>query len=97
MKPFLTSGIGSMPRRPWLFENRTGLDGKHDHYGKGGKWSVPEDKLKSAQDDATRIAIRIQEKAGLDIISDGEQRRTNYVTHLTRNMGGFDYTNLQPK
>ena len=97
MKPFLTSGIGSMPRRPWLFENRTGLDGKRDHYGRGGKWSVPEDKLKSAQDDATRIAIRIQEKAGLDIISDGEQRRTNYVTHLTRNLGGFDYTNLQPK
>jgi 5-methyltetrahydropteroyltriglutamate--homocysteine methyltransferase len=86
-----------MPRRPWLFENRTGLDGKHHHYGKGGKWSVPEDKLRSAQDDATRIAIRIQEKAGLDIISDGEQRRTNYVTHLTKNMGGFDYSDLQPK
>tara|TARA_Y100000385_G_scaffold131235_1_gene136557 strand:- start:77 stop:1123 length:1047 start_codon:yes stop_codon:yes gene_type:complete len=97
MAPFLTTGIGSMPRRPWLFENRTGLDGKHDHYGKGGKWSVPEDKLRSAQDDATRIAIRIQEKAGLDIISDGEQRRTNYVTHLTKNMGGFDYSYLQAK
>ena len=97
MTPFLTTGIGSMPRRPWLFENRVGLDGKHDHYGKGGKWSVPEDKLRSAQDDATRIAIRIQEKAGLDIISDGEQRRTNYVTHITKNMGGFDYSDLQPK
>ena len=77
MTPFLTTGIGSMPRRPWLFENRTGLDGKHDHYGKGGKWSVPEDKLRLAQDDATRIAIRIQEKAGLDIIS-----AVSY-THLT--------------
>ena len=97
MKPFLTTGIGSMPRRSWLFENRTGLDGKYDHYGKGGKWSVPEHRLKSAQDDATRIAIRIQERAGLDIISDGEQRRTNYVTHLTKNMVGFDYTELKPK
>ena len=81
MKPFLTSGIGSMPRRPWLFENRTGLDGKPDHYGRGGKWSVPEDKLQSAQDDATRIAIRIQEKAGLDIISDDDKSWLNKSWH----------------
>jgi 5-methyltetrahydropteroyltriglutamate--homocysteine methyltransferase len=97
MKPFLTTGIGSMPRRSWLFKNREGLDGKHDHYGKGGEWSLSEDQLKFAQDDATRVAIRIQERAGLDIISDGEQRRKNYVTHLTSNMVGFDYTNLKPK
>ena len=60
MKPFLTTGIGSMPRRSWLFKNREGLDGKHDHYGKGGEWSLSEDQLKFAQDDATRVAIRIQ-------------------------------------
>ena len=97
MKPFITTGIGSMPRRSWLFKNREGLDGKHDHYGKGGEWSLSKEQLKFAQDDATRVAIRIQERAGLDIISDGEQRRKNYVTHLTSNMAGFDYTNLKPK
>ena len=97
MTAFLTTGIGSMPRRSWLFSNRTGLDGKHDHYGKGGNWLLPEELLSSAQDDATTIAIKLQENAGLDIITDGEQRRKNYVTYLTSNMSGFDYTELKPK
>tara|TARA_B100000212_G_scaffold68442_1_gene47862 strand:- start:4587 stop:5621 length:1035 start_codon:yes stop_codon:yes gene_type:complete len=97
MTAFLTTGIGSMPRRSWLFSNQAGLDGKHDHYGKGGTWMLPEELLSGAQDDATIIAINLQEKAGLDIITDGEQRRKNYVTYLTSNMNGFDYTELKPK
>ena len=97
MAPFLSTGIGSMPRRPWLFSNRAGLDGKHDHYGKGGQWSLSGNLLTSAQDDATRVVLRIQENAGLDIVTDGEQRRKNYVTYLTNNMGGFDYTVLKPR
>lgn len=97
MTAFLTTGIGSMPRRPWLFSNRVGLDGKHDHYGKGGEWLLPETLLISGQDDATRVVVKIQEDAGLDVITDGEQRRKNYVTYLTAQMGGFDYTNFKPK
>ena len=97
MTAFLTTGVGSMPRRSWLFGNRAGLDGKHDHYGKGGTWMLPEELLSGAQDDATIVAINLQEKAGLDIITDGEQRRKNYVTYLTSNMNGFDYRELKPK
>ena len=97
MTAFLTTGIGSMPRRSWLFSNQAGLDGKHDHYGTGGTWMLPEELLSAAQDDATIIAINLQEKAGLDIITDGEQRRKNYVTYLTSNMNGFDYEKLKPK
>tara|TARA_B100000989_G_scaffold141792_1_gene105562 strand:- start:2919 stop:3353 length:435 start_codon:yes stop_codon:yes gene_type:complete len=97
MTAFLTTGIGSMPRRSWLFSNQAALDGKHDHYGKGGTWMLPEEHLSEAQDDATIIAIYLQEKAGLDIITDGEQRRKNYVTYLTSNMNGFDYEELKPK
>ena len=63
MTAFLTTGIGSMPRRSWLFSNQAGLDGKHDHYGKGGTWMLPEKLLSAAQDDATIIAINLQEKA----------------------------------
>ena len=48
MTAFLTTGIGSMPRRSWLFSNQTGLDGKHDHYGKGGTWMLPEELLSEA-------------------------------------------------
>ena len=58
---------------------------------------LPEELLSGAQDDATIIAINLQEKAGLDIITDGEQRRKNYVTYLTSNMNGFDYAELKPK
>ena len=84
MTAFLTTGIGSMPRRSWLFSNQPGLDGKHDHYGTGGTWMLPEKFLSAAQDDATIIAINLQEKAGLDIITDGEQRRKKlcYISNL---------------
>ena len=53
--------------------------------------------MKRAKDDAARVAIRVQERAGIDIISDGEQRREHYLTYLTQSMDGFDYKNLVEK
>lgn len=94
VQAFTTTVIGSMPKRPWLFTPGVAPDGKRDHFGAGGAWRLDGEALQQAQDDVTLLAIREQENAGLDIISDGEQRRKNYVTHLTMQMSGFDYETL---
>ena len=47
------------------------------------------------KDDATIIAINLQEKAGLDIITDGEEKKKLYISNI--NMNGFDYEKLKPK
>jgi 5-methyltetrahydropteroyltriglutamate--homocysteine methyltransferase len=88
---FRTTVIGSMPKRPWLFTPTAASDGRRDHFAEAGTWSLAGEKLKAAQDDVTRISIREQERAGIDIVSDGEQRRKNYVIYVTAAMGGFDY------
>jgi 5-methyltetrahydropteroyltriglutamate--homocysteine methyltransferase len=88
---FVTTVVGSMPKRRWLFTPVRAADGRPDPFAKVGDWSLDGERLKLAQDDATRAVLREQEMAGIDIVSDGEQRRKNYVTHLTQRMGGFDY------
>jgi 5-methyltetrahydropteroyltriglutamate--homocysteine methyltransferase len=93
-KAFVTTVIGSMPKRPWLFTPATAIDGRRDHFAVAGEWSLAGEQLRLAQDDATRLAIFEQERAGIDIVSDGEQRRKNYVTYITAAMGGFDYQNF---
>lgn len=94
---FRTTVVGSMPKRPWLYEKTFALDGKQDHFGAGGNWTVAGPALAAAHDDATRAVILQQEYAGVDIIADGEQRRKNYVTAITAAMKGFDYNNLAEK
>src|SRR5439155_8103909 len=53
-------------------------------------WRVAPEHLESAQDDATLLAIRDQERAGLDIITDGEQRRESYSTRFATALDGVD-------
>ncbi|MFQ5894335.1 MAG: 5-methyltetrahydropteroyltriglutamate--homocysteine methyltransferase [Nitrospinota bacterium] len=90
-EPFLTTAIGSLPKPTWLFA-KTALDAKGaDHHGGGAAWLFEGERLREAQDDAVRLAIRDQERAGVDIISDGEQRRKSYLTHITMRLEGFDY------
>ena len=57
MRPqaFTTTVIGSMPKRPWLFTPITAIDGRRDHFAVAGSWSQTGEKLKLAQDDATRV------------------------------------------
>lgn len=96
--PFTTTVVGSMPKRPWLYRPKTEAELKADYrYGQRGVWTLDGEARELAMDDATRIAIRVQEKAGIDIISDGEQRREHYLTHLTRRMNGFNYDQLVEK
>jgi 5-methyltetrahydropteroyltriglutamate--homocysteine methyltransferase len=56
-------------------------------------WRVAPEQLESAQDDATLIAIRDQERAGLDIITDGEQRRESYSNRFATALDGIDIDN----
>jgi 5-methyltetrahydropteroyltriglutamate--homocysteine methyltransferase len=93
----MTTVVGSMPKRQWLYKRNKVTEGAGYKYGKEGAWTLDGVALSRAKDDAARVAIRVQERAGIDIISDGEQRREHYLTHLTQNMGGFDYKNLVEK
>ena len=56
-------------------------------------WLVSPELLEAAQDDATRLAVRDQERAGLDIITDGEQRRESYSNRFATALEGIDIDN----
>ena len=81
--PFLTTVVGSMPKPSWLYSQVSFDSQETDHHGQGGDWAVQDPDLAQAQDDATRLVIHGQERAGIDIISDGEQRRKSYLTCIT--------------
>jgi 5-methyltetrahydropteroyltriglutamate--homocysteine methyltransferase len=53
--------------------------------------------LQEAQDDATILALREQEDLGLDILTDGEQRREGFIFHMARTWDGIDLVNLGRK
>ena len=94
---FKTTVIGSLPKPAWLQEQiPLNASGKQVH-GQGARWMFEGDVLQAAQDDAVRVAIHNQSHAGVDIITDGEQRRKSYVTHVVMNLDGFDYQQLTKK
>jgi 5-methyltetrahydropteroyltriglutamate--homocysteine methyltransferase len=94
---FLATGVGSLPKPGWLQAHGAMNAGEKDHHGKGADWRLEGEALRGAQDDAVRLAIHDQERAGLDIVSDGEQRRRSYMTYVTMRLGGFDYETLGEK
>ena len=96
-KLFVTTVVGSMPKPSWLMEQiPLNAEGKQVH-GKGAEWHFLGDVLKKALDDATRLTLHDQETAGIEIVSDGEQRRKSYLTHITSQLEGFDYQKLTKK
>lgn len=89
--------VGSLPKPLWLQEKvALNAEGK-DVHGRGADWLVPADLLQTAQDDAVRLALCAQARAGLDIVTDGEQRRTGYLRAIVERLGGFDYRSLATK
>ena len=95
---FLTTVVGSLPKPAWLLEQISmNADGGKQVHGRGADWMLKGDTLKAAQDDATRLAVRDQERAGIDIVSDGEQRRKSWLTYVTMQFDGYDYENLVKK
>ncbi len=87
-----TSLVGSYPQPEWLID-RTRLAKQVPRVRVGDLWLVAPDKLEAAQDDATLLAIRDQERAGLDIITDGEQRRESYSNRFATALDGIDIEN----
>lgn len=91
LKPIATTTIGSFPRPSWLFD--WGPEGRPTEL-------VPRfegDALREAFDDATLLALRDQEEIGLDLVTDGEQRRTGFVNHFLAGLQGFDLTRRRGK
>jgi 5-methyltetrahydropteroyltriglutamate--homocysteine methyltransferase len=90
---FPTTLVGSYPQPDWLID-REKLAGRFPPRVRARElWRIPEPWLRSAQDDATRLAIRAQEDAGLDIITDGEIRRESYSNRFATALDGVDIEN----
>jgi 5-methyltetrahydropteroyltriglutamate--homocysteine methyltransferase len=86
-----TSLVGSYPQPDWLIDR--GKLSKQVPRVRADLWLVAPDRLEAAQDDATILAIRDQERAGLDIITDGEQRRESYSNRFATALDGVDVEN----
>jgi len=90
---FPTTLVGSYPQPEWLIDRKK-LAGRFPPRVRATElWRVPEAYLAEAQDDATLLAIRAQEQAGLDIITDGEIRRESYSNRFATALEGIDIDN----
>jgi 5-methyltetrahydropteroyltriglutamate--homocysteine methyltransferase len=87
-----TTVVGSYPQPDWLVDRRMlskGVPRVRLH----AMWRVPEAFLEEAQDDATIVAIREMERAGIDVITDGEIRRESYSNRFATALEGVDVEN----
>jgi 5-methyltetrahydropteroyltriglutamate--homocysteine methyltransferase len=90
---FPTTLVGSYPQPEWLIDRKK-LAGRFPPRVRARElWRIPEPFLAEAQDDATRLAIRAQEEAGLDIVTDGEMRRESYSNRFATALEGVDIDN----
>jgi 5-methyltetrahydropteroyltriglutamate--homocysteine methyltransferase len=88
-----TSLVGSYAQPDWLIDRKK-LAGRFPPRVRARElWRVAPEFLEEAQDDATLLAIRDQEQAGLDIITDGEQRRESYSNPFATALEGVDIDN----
>ncbi|MGE0416039.1 MAG: 5-methyltetrahydropteroyltriglutamate--homocysteine methyltransferase [Acetobacteraceae bacterium] len=85
-----TTVVGSYPQPDWLVDRATlhqhGVPRVHAH----DVWRIPEPWLEQAQDDGTILAIRDMERAGIDIVTDGEIRRESYSNRFALALEGID-------
>jgi 5-methyltetrahydropteroyltriglutamate--homocysteine methyltransferase len=79
--------VGSFPRPEWLAERD-----RNDIV-----FRLEGEALREAQDDATTLILREQATLGLDLVTDGEQRRTGFINHLLSQLEGVDMVNRGPK
>ena len=87
-----TTVVGSYPQPGWLID-RAQLGSKVPRVRMPEIWRVDKTFLEEAQDDATLLAIRDMERAGIDIISDGEMRRESYSNRFATALEGIDIEN----
>ncbi len=85
-----TTVVGSYPQPDWLVDRGALAGHGVPRVGAPDIWRVAEPWLEAAQDDATDLAIRAMERAGIDIISDGEVRRESYSNRFALALDGID-------
>ena len=87
-----TTLVGSYPPPVWLVD-RDRLTKSVARNKDAALWRLPAEVLEQAQDDATRLAVRDMEEAGIDIVTDGEIRRESYGTRFALSLDGVDADN----
>ncbi len=86
----LTAVVGSYPQPDWLIDRALLTKMMAPRVRVHEVWRIPPERLEQAQDDATIVAIREQERAGIDIITDGEIRRESYSNRFANALDGID-------
>jgi 5-methyltetrahydropteroyltriglutamate--homocysteine methyltransferase len=86
----ITTVVGSYPQPDWLIDRERLGDRLPPRVRAKELWRVPEPFLEEAQDDATRLAVQDMERAGLDVITDGEMRRESYSNRFATALEGVD-------
>src|SRR2546425_10957420 len=92
-KLFPTTVVGSYPQPEWLIDRSLLAANTPPRVRMRQLWRIAPERLERAQDDATLIAIRDQERAGIDVVSDGEMRRESYFNHFATALDGIDLDN----
>lgn len=85
-----TAVVGSYPQPDWLVDRTLLRSLMAPRVRAPEIWRIPAEHLEQAQDDATVLAIRDQERAGIDIITDGEIRRESYSNRFANALAGID-------
>ena len=88
--PLRTTLVGSYPQPDWLVDKELLRSGLVPRVRKSELWRIPEELRGEAVRDATLLAIRDMERAGLDVISDGEMARESYSNHFAASLEGLD-------
>jgi 5-methyltetrahydropteroyltriglutamate--homocysteine methyltransferase len=88
-----TTVVGSYPQPNWLVDHEKLVSRLPPRVRARDVWRIPEPYLEEAQDDATLVAIRDLERAGVDIVTDGEMRRESYSNHFSNALDGVDVVN----
>jgi 5-methyltetrahydropteroyltriglutamate--homocysteine methyltransferase len=90
MHPLATTVVGSYPQPDWLIDRKKLAGRLPPRVPARELWRVDEAWLGEAQDDATRLAVRDMEEAGIDVVTDGEIRRESYSNYFANALEGLD-------
>ena len=86
----VTTVVGSYPQPNWLIDRELLGERLPPRVRARELWQIPEPFLEEAQDDATRLAVQDMERAGVDVITDGEMRRESYSNRFATALEGVD-------
>jgi 5-methyltetrahydropteroyltriglutamate--homocysteine methyltransferase len=86
----VTTVVGSYPQPDWLIDRARLGERLPPRVRARELWLVPDRWLEQAQDDATRLAVQDMERAGVDIVTDGEMRRESYSNRFATALDGVD-------